>query len=513
MKVADLYVWVSTDEQADKGYSQRNQEEVLLKYCDVNKFSVRKVIYEDHSAKTFHRPAWLKLLAELKQFKHRTDLILFTKWDRFSRNAGDAYQMISMLRKLGAEPQAIEQPLDLSIPENKMMLAFYLAAPEVENDRRALNVFHGMRRARKEGRYMGKAPVGYHNKITESGKKYIAPYEPAATIMKWAFEELAGGRFAVEQIWKEAVAKGLECKRNSFWYAIRNPAYCGKVLVSGYKDEETCYAPGLHEPIISEAVFYQVQDFLDGKKTKYRTKLGSQEIFQLRGFMVCPKCGKVLTASASKGRNGKYHYYHCNAACGTRFKSENANELFARELRKYVPRSGMTKVYSLVINDAYTARTKGKREDIRTIKSELEKINLRLSNARNLLLNNTLDSGEYKDIKSDCEIKMQVLESKLLEASSKSVSSIEMLINKSIQTLAGLENLYVQSDTEKRRQIIGSIYPEKLVFDGFRFRTARLNSAVELIYKLGEGFSEKEKGKIAVKNNFSYLVDPYGFEP
>lgn len=59
--------------------------------------------------------------------------------------------MINQLRDLNAEPQAIEQPLDLSIPENKMMLAFYLAAPEVENDRRALNVFYGMRRAKKKG--------------------------------------------------------------------------------------------------------------------------------------------------------------------------------------------------------------------------------------------------------------------------------------------------------------------------------------------------------------------------
>lgn len=28
------------------------------------------------------------------------------------------------------ESQAIEQPLDMTIPENKMMLAFYLAAPK-----------------------------------------------------------------------------------------------------------------------------------------------------------------------------------------------------------------------------------------------------------------------------------------------------------------------------------------------------------------------------------------------
>lgn len=101
--------------------------------------------------------------------------------------------MINILRKLGEEPQGIEQPLDLTIPENKMMLAFYLAAPEVENDRRALNTFHGMRRARKEGRYMGYAPAGYVNKVKEDGTKYIAFDQPEASILKWAFEELSKG--------------------------------------------------------------------------------------------------------------------------------------------------------------------------------------------------------------------------------------------------------------------------------------------------------------------------------
>lgn len=46
--IADLYARVSTDEQADKGYSQRNQEEVLRKYCEINSIGIRDVIYEDH---------------------------------------------------------------------------------------------------------------------------------------------------------------------------------------------------------------------------------------------------------------------------------------------------------------------------------------------------------------------------------------------------------------------------------------------------------------------------------
>ena len=46
---------------------------------------------------------------------------------------------------------------------------------EVENDRKALNVFHGMRRAKKERRWMGTAPVGYMNKTDENGRKFITP--------------------------------------------------------------------------------------------------------------------------------------------------------------------------------------------------------------------------------------------------------------------------------------------------------------------------------------------------
>lgn len=90
------------------------------------------------------------MLAEYRKAKGLIDSVLFLKWDRFSRNAGDSYAMLATLQKLGIGAQAIEQPLDLSVPENKMMLAIYLAMPEVENLRRGLNVKTGTIRARKK---------------------------------------------------------------------------------------------------------------------------------------------------------------------------------------------------------------------------------------------------------------------------------------------------------------------------------------------------------------------------
>jgi len=46
---------------------------------------------------------------------NRPDYILFTKWDRFSRNIAEAYLMIKKLQDINVIPQAIEQPLGIFI--------------------------------------------------------------------------------------------------------------------------------------------------------------------------------------------------------------------------------------------------------------------------------------------------------------------------------------------------------------------------------------------------------------
>lgn len=443
MKTADLYVRVSTDEQANKGYSQRGQEEMLRKYCEINRISIRKVIYEDHSAKTFERPAWNNLLADLRKTKGKLDLVLFTKWDRFSRNAGDAYQMISILRKLGVEPQAIEQPLDLSIPENKMMLAFYLAAPEVENDRRALNTMHGMRRAQKEGRYMGLAPIGYVNRITESGGKYIALDQPQAQRLKAAFEEVATGIYTVEEVRKRAGRKGLRCPKTTFWRALENPIYYGKIEVKGYRDENTMLVDGQHEPLISEKLFYDIQDAIDGKRKRQRPNVKelSNAAFELRGFLACPKCGKTLTVSSSKGRSARYAYYHCNAACGVRYSAPALNEAFICELQKFKPRKATTKLFRELIANELSDQIKNQQKEKKEVLDKIQKQNDRLTKARELLLSSILDGNEYQTIKNEAGQQLQRLEAKLIEPTNRRQNpvDVESMIKKALSTLSNLD--------------------------------------------------------------------------
>ncbi len=83
--------------------------------------------------------------------------------------------------------------------------------------------------------------------------------------------------------------------------------YCGKVFIQKYKDEEAYFVQGQHERL-----FDRVQKILEGNKRVElpKTKILSDVILPLRGFLVCPKCGRNLSGSASKGRNNRYYYYH-----------------------------------------------------------------------------------------------------------------------------------------------------------------------------------------------------------
>ena len=134
-----------------------------------------------------------------------------------------------------------------------------------------------------------------------NGRKYIAPDGPQAAIIRWAFEELAAGRYNTEQIWKMVKDKGFKATRSLFWFAIRNPVYCGKIFIPKHKDGEAQFVKNQHEPIISESLFYEVQDILDGRGRKYREKAASKSFLPLRGFLLCPVCGKQLTGSTSRG--------------------------------------------------------------------------------------------------------------------------------------------------------------------------------------------------------------------
>ena len=96
-----------------------------------------------------------------------------------------------------------------------MMLAFYLAIPEVENDRRGLNTKMGMQRARETGRVLGRAPIGYVNYCYPNGFKGIVLKYPEASIIEHSFARLANSKCKITDAYSEVLKEGLKCSRSN----------------------------------------------------------------------------------------------------------------------------------------------------------------------------------------------------------------------------------------------------------------------------------------------------------
>lgn len=123
--------------------------------------------------------------------------------------------------------------------------------------------------------------------------------------------------------------KGLKLGRSAFPRTLQNHVYIGKVFIPRYKDEDEEVIQGLHEPIIGEELFNKVQRIISGNRIRKKQYERLDENAPLRALLTCRKCGRKLTSSASKGRNGYYSYYHCKSQCGERIPAAKAHKAVA----------------------------------------------------------------------------------------------------------------------------------------------------------------------------------------
>ena len=478
-KAAIIYTRVSTDDQADRGYSLPYQEERLRKYCELHQITVLEHYAEDHSAKNFERPEFRKLFRFCKQNRGKVDLLLFINWSRFSRNTKLTYVIKDEFQDMGIELQAIDQPLDLSVPESKMMLAVYIASNEVENDRRSINVSTGMRHAKKEGRWTTIAPLGYKNIRELDGKALIVP-DQNADLIKEAFTEFSKGTYGVEELRLKLYRKGLKCGRARFPMLLRNPVYAGKILVPSFKDELAYYSIGVHEPLIEEHLFEQVQRILEGRAPNRPTKNTVREEFPLRGFLKCRHCGKNISASASRGNGGRYFYYHCTCGCPERFKAEEANTHFTELLKELKVLPDAVDLFKEFLEDKFKNDNKNDQQELRRIEDEIKRNLTRIQNAQRMMLDETIPAREYKEIKISYEKANQVLEDR--KKALDTHCELHEFVNRSLVLLSEPNRYYSEADLPTKRLVVESLFEGKLIYLGNQF-DAIFNEGLRLILR------------------------------
>ena len=512
MKNVIIYGRVSTDEQALTGYSLPDQFEKLEKYCAHKGYNIVLKITEDYSAKTFDRPAFNKVLEFIKQNKGLTNLFLVSKWSRFSRNTSESYQVINNFRKLGIEVNAIEQPIDWNIPQNKYLLAFYLTEPEVDNDMRSKSVIDGMRRANKEGRYLGQAPRGYKNSRDESNKPIIIPNEKAKFVEE-AFEMMVSGAYTQAEILKHLNENGFGCSRAQFSIMLTNRLYVGQVYVKPLIDEVGYWVQGIHPALVLEDIFDRVQNILTNRRVARKSlKVKTRDAnLPLRGFLECNSCGMKMTGSKSKGNGGNYYYYHCNH-CGSRHKAETVNNALLKEFEQIEFDENVKELYLEVIKDVLKGSDKERQKEIQHREEEVKKYESRLERLFDEKVDGAVSNEDYQNGKKRYSERIATIKYEL-EGYKSIKPEFETYLRSSFTLLQSIRGNYEAQDIDGKQQLIGSIFPELMIFEENGLRTKRVNEIVQLITTFNKASRGAKKKTGRLKSDLSRMVPGAGVEP
>ena len=527
-----LYCRVSSDEQK-LNTSLSHQEETLSEYCRKMGYNVVNIYKDDFSAKSryLNRPKLKEAYEYCRKHKGEVDLLLFLRWDRFARHVGFAFDYKEKFEALGVEINSLESHIDFTGTEWATLLSLYCGVAHTEDEKISRRTKDGIRKSLKEGKYPQKAPIGYVNHRVSQNETYLMKDEKTAPIVEEVFREIAHGIEVTESIRKKyqhllkrnnggyrtskmEETRSLSNKpisRSAFYRMLRNRVYIGEVCVPAYLDEPQQYIRALHEPIIDRQTFFRVQDILDGKN-RNKSKVGKTdkpELF-LRKYLVCPYCGHSITGGFSKGNGGKYAYYNCGYCHQVKSRADKANEAFVDFLDGFYPTEQAEKLYDLIVQDLTEQGTIKRNNTIKELKIKLEDIKHKLNDVEDKFLMNAISYEQYNRIYERYSKELREKEEELQTLTDPKMKQIEPKLSYSYSLINNMSAYVRHASVTVKRSVIGSIFSDKIEFDGNNYRTIKLNEVASLILQYNNDLTKQKRD---MDCTMSHSVPRAGLEP
>ncbi len=441
MKIARIYIRVSSQEQAEEGYSIPAQKEKLTAFCKAKDYIIADMYIDGgFSGSNMDRPGLQKLLEDIKT--KDTDAIIVYKLDRLSRSQKDTLYLIEdVFLANNIAFVSMQESFDTSTAFGRAMVGILSVFAQLERENIRERSMLGKEERAKQGLWGGGMdPFGYKY-IPE--KDMLVP-NGKSELVKKAYELYLKG-YGAPRIAKEI--GGINRSKIRAW--LKAPVYAGKIAHAGK------IYPGQHEPLVSWEDFLKVQEIM-----KYRSnKRGKPvSINVLAGLVKCEHCGATYGTRSS----GEGHYY---LACYSRtgyipemIKDKNCKNKFWR-LDKMV-QIVEDELFNLVYDEEYfNKKIREKQEsgfNSGLVKKEISEIDKKINKVMDLMIDEDLQIEVMKNKLIQLNNKKKQLQ-KLIEENKKPDKTA--LIEETAKTIKDTwKTLSVEGKNELLRRIIKVIW-------------------------------------------------------
>jgi len=242
IKRVALYTRVSTDEQAQEGFSLDSQLERLRSYCLAREWKISaEYVDPGFSGRNTRRPMYKKMFNEIDQW----DGILVIKMDRIHRNRLNFIEMMNQIKKHEKEFISMSESLDTSTAMGRFVMGIIQDIAQLESEEIGERTFIAMKQKakKKDSGFMGHSLAFGYKK--ENGKIVEVPEQ--LEIVRKTFELYIQGLSMTQ------IADKLGQKFGSIRYWLQNPWY------AGYEGWLNHFKRAPVDPLISVELWNKIQ--------------------------------------------------------------------------------------------------------------------------------------------------------------------------------------------------------------------------------------------------------------
>lgn len=371
------YIRVSTAEQVSKenslpaqkaaldAWTEKQGAKCVGLYADEGKTAAKQI----RKRKEIHR-----LLQDIRDDK--IDLVIFTRFDRFTRNPEEYFKMMETLNEKGVQWKAIAQPeLDLNTDMGQTLILFYLGMgrQEIANISERIKATAAVR-IQKGSPITGahNMPISHTISMDERGQKRVIR-DPETEPLVWAYIEhyeqhhskraaciYVNDLFGVEHDYK----RYSRMMKSTFMYGYYkgNDQYC--------------------EPYVTKERWEKWNEI--NEKNIWHRKSDENELYIFTQLCVCSCCGRRMSGSKTCPGGKMYYYYRCtnNSLGGTCTQKTKGNEA---KIEKYLLEQIKPEIEKYIAEYELTMAEPVQRpkvDKVKKLEQELERVNYQFQKNR-----------------------------------------------------------------------------------------------------------------------------------
>lgn len=285
------------------------------------------------------REQFQKLLSDCRS--GLMDMVITKSISRLARNTVTLLSAVREFKELGINVFFEDQNIHSISEEGELMLTLLASQAQEESLSCSENCKWRIRKSFEQGQPSTCTMLGYR---LVNGEITLVPEE--AEIVKKIFSLYLSG-FGMQKVANTLNERGVRTEKIPYWYSdtirniLRNEKYMGDLLLQKSLSESHLtkrqiknegqlpqfYISEDHEPIVSKAVFSDVQAEIERRAEKHKCSVGNRSVFT--GKIHCAICGKNY-----RRKTTPYNTVWCCSTFNTRGKAYCASKVIPEETLK-----------------------------------------------------------------------------------------------------------------------------------------------------------------------------------